>query len=53
VYDIVDVTGPITLGGPAVPASLTTPGQRGYWTFTGAQNHVVSAVINTSEEANP
>jgi YD repeat-containing protein len=46
-YNVVDVTGPMTFG-EAVNASLTTPGQRGMWTFSGSANQRVSAVINTS-----
>ena len=47
VYDVVDVTGPITFG-QAVNVSLATPGQRGYWTFSGSKNQRVSAVSNTT-----
>jgi YD repeat-containing protein len=47
VHDVVDVTGPIAFG-QAVNAILDTPGQRGRWTFTGAANRRVSAVVHTS-----
>ncbi|WP_440068100.1 VWD domain-containing protein [Streptosporangium sp. OZ121] len=30
-----DVSAPITIGGPPVDLSLTAPGQKGAWTFTG------------------
>ena len=48
VYDVVDVSGPITFG-QAVNVTLDTPGQRGYWTFTGSQNRRVSAMINATD----
>ena len=47
VHDVVDVTGPLTLG-QAMNVVLDTPGQRGVWTFTGRQNQRVSAVAHTS-----
>jgi hypothetical protein len=47
VYDLTDVTGVATLG-QAMSATLTTPGQRALWTFTGTANQRVSAVINSS-----
>jgi YD repeat-containing protein len=42
-YEVVDVTGPITANGSAVPVSLTTPGQRALLTFSGVTGQRVSA----------
>jgi len=47
-HDVVDVTGPVTVNGPPVSASLTTPGQRGRWTFSGTAGQKVRAVVNAS-----
>jgi hypothetical protein len=46
-YDVVDVTGPMTFGQPQ-NAVLTTPGQRGVWTFTGTTNQRIAAVITAA-----
>jgi len=43
-YDVVDVTGPITPGGAAVALSLPTPGQVARLTFSGTANQKVSVV---------
>ena len=47
-YNVVDVTGPVTVNGPPVSASLTTPGQRGRWTFSGTSGQRVRAAVNAS-----
>jgi hypothetical protein len=44
---VVDVTGALSYGQTA-SAALTTPGQRGVWTFAGTAGESVSAVINSS-----
>jgi YD repeat-containing protein len=41
-YDVVDVTGNITIGGAAVNVTTTVPGQNGRLTFTGAANQKVT-----------
>jgi hypothetical protein len=48
VYDVIDVTGPITVNGPAANGGLTTPGQRGLWTFQGTAGQPVRALIDAS-----
>jgi hypothetical protein len=46
VYDVpADVTAPITPGGPAVPVTISTPGQNAHLLFTGALNQVISLVL--------
>jgi YD repeat-containing protein len=47
-YNVVDVTGPVTVNGAAVTAALTVPGQRGLWTFSGTAGQKVRAVVNLS-----
>lgn len=42
-YNVVDVTGPITPGGSGVPVNLSTPGQNANLTFTGSAGQRVSA----------
>jgi len=44
-YTFSDVTGPITADGTAVTVALTTPGQRGVFTFNGTAGQIVSATI--------
>jgi YD repeat-containing protein len=46
-YNVIDATGSLTLG-QSTAASLSTPGQRGVWTFSGTANQRVSAVVNSS-----
>lgn len=41
-YDVVDVTGPITPGGASVNAVLTTPGQNAEYTFAGNAGQNIS-----------
>jgi YD repeat-containing protein len=41
-YDVVDITGSISPGGPAVPITITTPGQVARLTFTGSAGQRVS-----------
>jgi YD repeat-containing protein len=48
VYDVVDVTGPISLDGSPMTAALNTPGQRALWTFSGSVNQKVSLVSAAS-----
>ena len=45
-YDIVDVTGPITAGGSAVPTTVANPGQNVRLTFDGTANQRVSLKIS-------
>ena len=47
-YDVVDVTGPVTVNGSPVSATFTVPGQRGRWTFSGTTGQKVRAVVNAS-----
>lgn len=42
IYDVVDVTGPITMDGPAVPVNITTPGQNARLSFDGTAGQRVS-----------
>jgi YD repeat-containing protein len=42
-YDVTDVTGPITVNGPSVNVSLTTPGQNARLTFDGTAGQRISA----------
>jgi YD repeat-containing protein len=46
-YDVVDITGTIVPGGSSVSANLTTPGQRGIWTFSGTSADRVSVKSNS------
>jgi hypothetical protein len=48
VYDVIDVTGPISLDGSPLTAVLNTPGQRARWTFSGTTGQRVSAVVAAS-----
>jgi hypothetical protein len=41
-YEVVDQTGTITLNGPAVPATIATPGQIAAFAFTGTAGQRVS-----------
>jgi len=41
-YDVVDVTGNITIGGAVVNMTTTVPGQNGRLTFTGAANQKIT-----------
>jgi hypothetical protein len=41
-YNVVDLTGPITLGGPSVNSTLTTPGQVSRLSFDGTAGQRVS-----------
>lgn len=41
-YDVVDVTGAIAIGGPAVPVAIATPGQNATLTFEGTAAQTVS-----------
>jgi hypothetical protein len=47
-YNVVDVTGPVTVNGSPVSTAFTVPGQRGLWTFSGAAGQKVAAVVNAS-----
>jgi len=42
VYDVVDLTGTITSGGPPVTVTTTTPGQNGLLTFAGTSGQVIT-----------
>ena len=48
VYDVVDVTGSISLDGSPRTAALNTPGQRALWTFSGTANQKVILVISAT-----
>lgn len=48
VNNVVDVTGSITVNGSAVQGPLTTPGQRGLWTFDGTMGQQVRGVIDAT-----
>jgi hypothetical protein len=37
-----DVTGPLTINGPAAPVTITAPGQSSSYTFTGTTGQVVT-----------
>jgi hypothetical protein len=47
-YAVTDVTGPIVASGPAVPVSITTPGQNAVLTFSGSAGDVMSAVASNA-----
>jgi YD repeat-containing protein len=47
-YDVVDITGTISPGGSSVSGNVTTPGQRGIWTFSGTSGDRVSVKSNAS-----
>lgn len=49
-YDVTDVTGTITIDGPPVSPSLSTPGQTGRFTFTGTAGQKVS--VNSTSTIN-
>ena len=42
-YNVVDITGPISPGGSAVSVNITTPGQRALYSFSGTFGQRVSA----------
>ena len=44
-YDVVDVTGTITPGGPPVTVNITTPGQNARLTFSGASGQQVTVHV--------
>jgi YD repeat-containing protein len=44
-YDVVDVTGSITPGGPSVPVTINTPGQNAKLTFNGTSGQRVSVKV--------
>jgi len=46
-YDVVDVSGTITIGGAAVPVTTTVPGQNARLTFTGAAGQRVSLYLSS------
>lgn len=46
-YEIIDVTGPITPGGPPVNMSITTPGQNARFTFSGTAGQKISLNIGS------
>ena len=48
VYDVVDVTGPVTVNGSPVSATFAVPGQRGLWTFSGTTGQKVRALVNAT-----
>jgi YD repeat-containing protein len=45
-YNVVDATGTVTIGGSAVGVSITTPGQNGSLTFSGAANQKVTVSLS-------
>jgi hypothetical protein len=48
VHEFADVSGSVVLNGPPVSAVLATPGQRGFWTFSGTAGQKLRAAMNTS-----
>jgi hypothetical protein len=44
-YTVLDVTGPITADGTAVPAPITAPGQNARLTFSGTAGQIVTARV--------
>jgi hypothetical protein len=48
VYEVVDLTGSIAVNGSTVQGPLTTPGQRGLWTFNGMMGQLVRGVIDAT-----
>jgi hypothetical protein len=47
-YNVADVTGEVTMGGPAVPVSLSTPGQNMAMTFQGTAGQKVTLTLTNS-----
>jgi YD repeat-containing protein len=47
-YDVVDVTGTLTVGDPAVPVSLTTPGQNATLTFSATAGQQATVRISSN-----
>ena len=47
-YDVVDHTGSIAVNGSAVTGPLTTPGQKGEWSFEGTNGQQVRGIIDAS-----
>src|SRR5262249_6994423 len=47
-YDVVDASGSIAVGGAAVPLDLTVPGQNGILSFDGTAGHRISVLATTS-----
>ena len=47
-YTVVDVTGAITIGGPSVTVTITTPGQNGQLTFSGTASQQVTVRITSN-----
>jgi len=48
-YSVIDITGTITINGPAVTVNFTTPGQRARLTFSGSANQKVT--VHTSPDS--
>ncbi|HEX5107373.1 MAG TPA: hypothetical protein VFV95_02965 [Vicinamibacterales bacterium] len=47
-YDVVDLTGSITVGAPAISVAITTPGQNALYTFAGTAGQVINNVTLTA-----
>jgi hypothetical protein len=47
-YNVVDLTGTVTVNGPPVTGTFTVPGQRGLWAFNGTAGQKVRAVVNAA-----
>jgi hypothetical protein len=47
-YDVVDLSGTLTIGGPAVSVTLTTPGQVAQLTFSGTANQQVTVRVTSN-----
>jgi hypothetical protein len=47
-YNVVDVTGTLTLGGPAVNVSITVPGQNASYTFSGTTGQQATVRVSGS-----
>lgn len=44
-YDVVDVTGTLTINGEQVAVGITTPGQNGFLTFSGTASELVTVRV--------
>jgi hypothetical protein len=47
-YDIVDVTGTYTIGDPAITSTISSPGQRALYTFSGTASQQVTVHVTSN-----
>jgi YD repeat-containing protein len=47
-YEVVDVTGTLIIGDPAITSTITTPGQRALYTFSGAASQQVTVQVTSN-----